>query len=218
MQRPGHVWANLTLELMIDWNVLAERFRGVYTATGKSWAPHVLRIDVDGVEFTVEEFTVSAHGAMAPINYDVFRIRAAYVSTDGFELELKKRGWLSSWLGGFRTGDPAFDEHFSVTTNDEAMAKRFFMAGAGYREQAAHGDALRGRLVDHPWFRFKVEGPTGWANDPRFVEEARQLRHEQRGKLPADTEDASMAIFICRLALRQLQAIGSATDGDPFRA
>jgi len=111
---------------------------------------------------------VSAHGTMAPNNYEVFRIRAAFVSSDGFELELKKRGWVASLFGGFRTGDPAFDEHFDVATNDEAKAKRFFMDGAGYREQAAHGDTLRERLVDHPWFRFKVEAPTGWADDRRF--------------------------------------------------
>lgn len=41
---------------------------------------------------------------MDPINYEVFRIRTAYVSTDGFELELKNRGWLSALSGGFRTG------------------------------------------------------------------------------------------------------------------
>jgi len=109
------------------------------------------------------------------------------------------------------------DRRFTVVTNDPARALRFFANGGGYRTEAGHGPALRRQLLEDVRIGFEVATPGQWSDRSSFVEGVKQVCHERRGRLPADTDEAASIVALCRLAVEQLQAIGSAVAGNPYR-
>jgi hypothetical protein len=183
------------------WKQLAEQIGGNFADTGLLGRSEIVatigpwRITLDTFRSDGEESTTYT------------RLRAPYVSKDGFRLSVCRAGFLTALLELFgrrdiRIGDAAFDQAFVIKSN---MAEKVRLL--------LSNPELRRQIMLLPDIRIEVRDDDGWCGTqlPRDVDELYFAAAHASKNL-----DRLRGLFeLFSAMLHQLHQIGSAGEDDP---
>lgn len=201
----------------IDWGRLARRWGGSYIA-GEDHDPHRLELPHGAITIFVDMPSYGSNYVASFRTFRVFRVRAPFASTDGLEMHIRPKSWLTKFLSDLTTGDEAFDAAFRVTSSHPDKATQLLSSTSSYRDRTLDGAALRRHLLANRSLQLRVAEPELWSDDRRFVEGARQVSFERQEEMPSSDDELVAVVMLVRLMLDQLLAIGSARDVDPIRS
>lgn len=162
-----------------------------------------VRVECGRWRVTLDANVVTAGGAGVAVT----RVRAPFVSLDGFRFKLNRRGLLDALarLCGIHTsetGESEFDRDFHIETNDEAKLRRLF------------ADAEIRRLVRaQPEMNLEVRGGDGPLG-ARLPEGVCELCFRAPGFV-SDAERLARLFALFALTLERLSALGSARECGP---
>lgn len=201
----------------LDWPRLARRVGGTYR-TGPEDAPHDLRVRMGEATLRLDLAVASPGAGGLAVPDRRIRARLPYVAVDDFRIHIRPMGTVARWfkLDDVQTGDAAFDEACQVVTSDPGRARALLTDTEGYRSAPRGGARLRRCFVDNPWLEIRIDEPSGWADDRRFVVGTLEARFETVD-LSLGTEGRLAALVETFAELHEgLILCGAAEDRDPL--
>jgi hypothetical protein len=184
----GEIWTELEKHLM---------------AGDQVWNGEEIRVRHGPFEVTLDQHAeVTGRASIVQT-----RLRAAFHNRDDFRFRLRRQDWLADLavlLGAqdLKIGDPAFDDAFVVSANDEERA-RLLLADS----------ALRAEMVDADLDLLEVKDDEGWFG-PEFPPEVDELCLCTRERLN-DPERLAELYEIFADTLNRLCHLGAAYEEDP---
>jgi hypothetical protein len=135
------------------------------------------------------------------------RMRAPFVSSDGFRFTIYRNGLLSTLgkllgMQDIEIGDPQFDDAFIIKGNQES--KVFDLLSDA---------SLRKLIAAQPAFRLTIKDHEGWFG-PRFPEHVDELCFDEAGFID-DVERLQSLFELFAAMLERLCRIGAAFRSDP---
>ena len=201
----------------IDWNSLANRLGAQHTA-GAYHDPHRLEVPHGAITIHVDTRIFSTTGGpFGPRNSRRFRVRAPYVSVDGFTLHTRRKRWFSRILPSVKTRDETFNTLFRTTSNNADKAKRLLPFASASPGRSSGEPSIMQRLMNEDRLYLKLAEPSVWEDDRWFVEGVRECRFQHTAIASLTERDVVATIEFIRSVLDCLLAMGSARDVDPVR-
>ena len=184
------------------WRELARQMEASYV-DGGFWRGDKVEARIKEWTITLDTYTVSTGKTSVPFT----RLRAPYVTPDGFGFQVHRAGVLSElgrWLGAQDVviGHEPFDTDFVVKANDEEMV-RALLANPRIRE----------RIAAQPHIHFGVEQGGGWFG-PSLPDGVSELRFHAAGVLK-DVQMLRRLFELFAETLDELCRLGSAYRDDP---
>ena len=191
MKRQDEVWRRLCDEIGADF------VKGGFLRGNK--------VQAHPGEWTVTFDTYTVSTGQSHVTYT--RIRAPYLSIDGFRFALYRRNLLSNLrrllgIQDIETGYPEFDREFVVKSNNQAKAMALFF-----------NEKIRRLVREQPSIRLEVKDDEGWFGK-RFPEGVDELCFHVRGSIRDVARLKSLYILFSEV-LNELCRIGSAVQRNP---
>lgn len=180
------------------WRELAKRLQGQFIPG--CWGMST-RVMADIGHWTI---TLDTYGGSNSESWTTYtRVRAPYLSRDGFRFRIHQAKWFTPiadrlGFGRVRTGDRAFDARFVIKANDDRKASELFA-----------DDGVRKRIGAHRRIFLQAIDEDGY-----FPDDVDELHLTVPGVI-ADMASLESMFQLLPAVLHRLCEIGSAVDANP---
>ncbi|KAB3526332.1 DUF3137 domain-containing protein [Alkaliphilus serpentinus] len=183
------------------WKQFADEIGGEFLE-GSIFKPSMVQVAFRGWNITLDTYTVS-HGKSSTT---YTRIRAPFVSTQGFHFKIYKKGLFSDlgkMLGmqDIITGNEDFDENYIIKGNNEELVKGLFSSVE-----------IRTLIEEQPKMTLEIKDSEGFF---KKTPEGVDLLHFQEVGVIKDIERLKRLFMMFSIVISELVDIGAATYEDP---